>query len=465
METIIQQICINMVEKVLKTLKESKNLSLDIITPEIREESNNTCLSIVEEYIKYVNLEMRNQKKDRKSKGLVIKEKDVDRKVITCLGELEYSRDIYFNKVENVYVKPIDSIFGIEPYERICKNVKADLVDKAIDNSYEKSKNLVGVPNISRQSVRNAILKSNLDNDKSMVVAEKKLLKELHIYADEDHVHLQKPNKIKGRACQIVPLVTITEGTENVSKSRRRTINPYHIVDSGFDTSSLWKKVDEYIVENYDVDEIKKIYIHADGGRWIKKGLEDYDCKVVATDGFHIKKYLKIIKNAKSPSSVKKIERLIESNCKDEAIMYMSELCSDIEDERVQNRCCNACNYIINNWEGIVNRYTLDIPGSCTEGQVSHVLSERFSRNPMGWSKEVLGKLSVLRVYKKNGNKIDSSIYSKTENEQYRDCVNNTNEKLNWSIFDKEKFIFDDSSATRILIKGIGCNRSNILGS
>ena len=417
METIIQQICMNMVEKVLKTLKESKNLSLDIITPEIREESNNTCLSIVEEYIKYVNLEMRNQKKDRKSKGLVIKEKDVDRKVITCLGELEYSRDIYFNKVENVYVKPIDSIFGIEPYERTCKNVKADLVDKAIDNSYEKSKNLVGVPNISRQSVRNAILKSNLDNDKSMVVAEKKLLKELHIYADEDHVHLQKPNKIKGRACQIVPLVTITEGTENVSKSRRRTINPYHIVDSSFDTSSLWKKVDEYIVGNYEVDEIKKI------------------------------------------------ERLIESNCKDEAIMYMSELCSDIEDERVQNRCCNACNYIINNWEGIVNRYTLDIPGSCTEGQVSHVLSERFSRNPMGWSKEVLGKLSVLRVHKKNGNKIDSSIYSNTGNEQYRDCVNKTNEKLNWSIFDKEKFIFDDSSATRILIKGIGCNRSNILGS
>ena len=417
METIIQQICMNMVEKVLKTLKESKNLSLDIITPEIREESNNTCLSIVEEYIKYVNLEMRNQKKDRKSKGLVIKEKDVDRKVITCLGELEYSRDIYFNKIENVYVKPIDSIFGIEPYERICKNVKADLVDKAIDNSYEKSKNLVGVPNISRQSVRNAILKSNLNNDKSMVVAEKKLLKELHIYADEGHVHLQKPNKIKGRACQIVPLVTITEGTENVSKSRRRTINPYHIVDSSFDTSSLWKKVDEYIVGNYEVDEIKKI------------------------------------------------ERLIESNCKDEAIMYMSELCSDIEDERIQNRCCNACNYIINNWEGIVNRYTLDIPGSCTEGQVSHVLSERFSRNPMGWSKEILGKLSVLRVHKKNGNKIDSSIYSNTGNEQYRDCVNKTNEKLNWSIFDKEKFIFDDSSATRILIKGIGCNRSNILGS
>ena len=33
-----------------------------------------------------------------------------------------------------------------------------------------------------------------------------------------------------------------------------------------------------------------------------------------------------------------------------------------------------------------------------------------------------------------------------------------------WSVF-KEKFIFDGSSATRILIKGVGSNRSNILGS
>src|SRR3712207_8131256 len=84
---------------------------------------------------------------------------------------------------------------------------------------------------------------------------------------------------------------------------------------------------------------------------------------------------------------VKKIEYLIKSNQKDEAIIYMRDLCNTVEEIAVRNRCCEACNYIINNWDGIVNRYTLDIPGSCTEGQVSHVLSERFSRNPMGWSK------------------------------------------------------------------------------
>lgn len=465
METIIQQMCSNLVEKVIKTLKESEKLSLSSIMPVILEECKYTSLCITKEYIKDVNIEMRKNKKDRRSRGLVVKEKDINRKVITCLGELEYSRDLYFNKLENTYVKPIDCIFGIEPYERICKDIKAELVDKATENSYEKSKNLVEVPNISRQSVRNAILKSNLRAKKVISESKRKSLKELHVYADEDHVHLQKPNKTKGKSYQIVPLVTVTEGTENIYESRRRTINPCHIVDGCFDTGKLWEKVDEYIESNYDVNEIKKIYLHADGGMWIKNGLENYPYKVVVTDGFHIKKYFKAIKNVKNPSCIKKIERLIKSNSKEEAMRYMSEICSDIEENSAGNRCCEACNYIVNNWEGIVNRYTLDVPGSCTEGQVSHVLSERFSRNPMGWSKEILGKLSVLRVYKKNGNKIDSSIYDDVESEQYKEYTLNTNEKLDWSIFDRENFIFDDSSATRTIIKSIGCNKSNIFGS
>ena len=50
---------------------------------------------------------------------------------------------------------------------------------------------------------------------------------------------------------------------------------------------------------------------------------------------------------------------------------------------------------------------------------MSHVLSERFSRNPMGWSKEILGKLSVLRVHKKNGNTclsiVEEYIYMRME--------------------------------------------------
>ena len=74
------------------------------------------------------------------------------------------------------------------------------------------------------------------------------------------------------------------------------------------------------------------------------------------------------------------------------------------------------------NWEAIENRKTLNIPGSCTEAQVSHVLSERFSRDPLGWSDKGLGKLTKLRVYVKNGGRIKAEDFREHErNTTYRE--------------------------------------------
>ncbi|WP_418889374.1 hypothetical protein [Peptostreptococcus porci] len=73
--------------------------------------------------------------------------------------------------------------------------MKAALVDKATEYSYEKSKALVGVDCICRQSVRNAILKSKIENISICKNRERKAVKELYIFADEDYVHTQKPNK------------------------------------------------------------------------------------------------------------------------------------------------------------------------------------------------------------------------------------------------------------------------------
>ncbi len=173
-------------------------------------------------------------------------------------------------------------------------------------------------------------------------------------------------------------------GNKAISKSRRKTINIQHFVDKEFNTKDLWKIVDKYIQKNYDVGELEKLYIHADGGMWIKNGLEDYSQRVYVCDGFHVKKYLNTIRKIGDDKKiVKNLEKLIKENKKEEAKVLLEELVKSCEDERSKKRCENVCKYIINNWEGIVNRYTLEVPGSCTEGQISHVLSERFSRHPM----------------------------------------------------------------------------------
>ena len=123
--------------------------------------------------------------------------------------------------------------------------------------------------------------------------------------------------------------------------------------------------------------------------------------------------------------------------------------------------------YLNNKWDEIVNRRILDIPGSCTEGQVSHVLSERFSRNPMGWGKECLGKLSKLRVYVKNGGEIKGEHFRKgcPEDIGYVGEMIKANVSgcFDWSIFDGEPVAFDRSSGTQILIGMLGQQNDWIL--
>ena len=96
-------------------------------------------------------------------------------------------------------------------YERITGGVSAQLVGLATEVSYAKSAQFGTAGAISRQSVRNKILKLGALEKRPEPKEEKRAVKELHVFADEDHVHLQKPHKGKGKKSRSVSLVTVTE--------------------------------------------------------------------------------------------------------------------------------------------------------------------------------------------------------------------------------------------------------------
>ena len=98
---------------------------------------------------------------------------------------------------------------------------------------------------VSRQTVRNSILKIKVPEKEPKEM--KKEVRELHIFADEDHAHIQKPGKAKGKKNQIVPVVTVTEGIVAISTNRNATVNAMHFVDKEFDAKRLWESVDGYI--------------------------------------------------------------------------------------------------------------------------------------------------------------------------------------------------------------------------
>ena len=64
-----------------------------------------------------------------------------------------------------------------------------------------------------------------------------------------------------------------------------------------------------------------------------------------------------------------------------------------------------AKTYILGNWPGIMQQVkdkNKEVKCSA-EGHISHVLSDRMSSRPLGWSKVGADKMSRLRIYKKNG--------------------------------------------------------------
>lgn len=462
MERIIQQIITELVEKIIKKTIDGGMQDIDRLTSDVLAECKALSKKIIEILVATMNQTLREDKPYRKEKGLVIKEKDRKRELLTELGTLNIPRDYYYDKRNNSYVYPMDEMIGIRAYERVGDTISAKAVSLATEMSYAKSAAIVTEGKISRQTVRNKIIEIGAI-EKGSESKEKKQVKTLHIYADEDHVHMQRPNKGKGKQNQIVPLVTVTEGIEKVGTYRNQTIAPEHFVDETFDTKRLWQSVDGYISKTYDTDYLEKIYIHGDGGKWISNGLEQYRQTEHIMDGFHFEKYMKKITNAFPKQNVRwRIEKAIAEKDKEKIKTITEELKNQTNEKSEKEKVKKYETYLMNNWEAIINLKTKKISGSCTEGQVSHVLSERFSRDPLGWSKTGLGILTTQRVYIKNGGKITADhLKTKAQTITYKEYADKIIQEsiadaIDWSIFEKENPIFDKNSGTQFIINQLG---------
>lgn len=384
---------------------------IDAAASKLKKDSEELSLNILQVLIEEMNESFRNDKSTRKEMGLVIKEKDRPRCILTELGEINFNRDYYYNKNTDSYEIPLDHMLNVQKRARIGDTISAKLVTKATNESYARSAQDVTGGLVSRQTVRNNILKAP-ELEKQPENEEKKQCRILDVYADEDHVHLQKPGKEKGKKSKAVPLVTVTEGTVKISKGRNATLNPMHFVDEKMDSKGLWASVEGYIGKVYDLEKLETVRIHGDGGSWIKNGLENFANVEHVIDGYHLQKYLNSVSNRFPQQSVRyRINQALSKNDHDKAEVIIADLIKGCKSEKDFEKARDLQTYLFSNWEAAVNRFRDEMSGSCTEGQISHVLSERFSRNPMGWSEVGLGKLSKLRVYCKNGGEITAAHF------------------------------------------------------
>lgn len=82
------------------------------------------------------------------------------------------------------------------------------------------------------------------------------------------------------------------------------------------------------------------------------------------------------------------------------------EIISETDKPTKQEAVKESRRYIMNNWEGIKRQYDKEYIGCSAEGHVSHILADRLSSRPLGWSHIGADQMARLRTFRANGGNV-----------------------------------------------------------
>ena len=421
-----------------------------------------TFLEMSRACLEDMDRKMSEDKVYKKENGLKIHQKGIERTVMLSIGELKYKRTAYRIEGQPGLVYPIDRYVAVDKKEKVSKELSAKAVQSASELSYSKSAEYACMGQVSKQTVKNKVDEIGelaLESSHS-----KKAVKHLDIYADEDHCSVRGKKGYSKKHTGIVPIVVVAEGKKTVNK-QNRLINPKYFQGYGMKTDEFWQGIGAFLREEYDLEQEPEIVLHSDGGNWIK-GIDNEISGVIhVMDEFHINEH---IKKLCAGEIGKRYSGLINEAIRHGNVDTAIELCDVMLDDTPnfektesaikarRKKIQEEKTYLIRNKESIKERKTGEYTGSCTESMVSHITAQRLSRNPMGWSRHGLAKMSMIVTYTQNGQKITAESIGKdkqlaggknyrnppAENVQmYIDYFNRQAEKIgnfDWSIFEKE---------------------------
>ena len=343
-------------------------------------------------------------------------EQHIEKQLITSLGTVDFEKTLFSDKKcrRDMYCI-FDEILGLEQHQRMTPDAVCNVLKEASESSYRKGGSKVNaVDEISPTAVKDLI--HGLQFPPNFVApAQKKVVDYLYIDADEDHAHLQFQEKKgdlevseSGRKKNgvITKLIYVYEGVRPVApKSKRhRLIGTHYFCRCTEDNKALWDEVYAYIDTHYDLSKVKKVYLNADGGPWIKSGISRLHGVEYVLDEFHLSKYLlKMTSHMKDTQEDARIElcKAIRSKEKADFKEIRERLMGCTTDEKVLKRIEESAQYILDNWTAAKRRlkHRDAIYGCSAEGHVYHVLSSRMSTLAMGWSRKGIAKMAQLREW------------------------------------------------------------------
>lgn len=382
----------NMADFVKSVQQEVLKFGLDIIS-----ETLNDCNKFLLE------------SKERKQKWHVVRTDS--KQLLTSIGPVNFNKTLFKNKVTGKTTYLIDKYLQIESHERISEDAYACLLEEAVQTSYSKAGDNASIMDmVSKQTVMDKIHK--LHFPKEHYSGEKKSVEYLYVDADEDHIALQKNGE---KDSTITKMVYVYEGIEpeTPGSKRNKLLYPHYFCGlySGENNKKLWIQVYRYIEQHYDLSKIKKVYINADGGPWIKTATDYIDKSRHVLDEFHLNKTLFRMTACLGETAEEARDRicsLIVAGKRKKLQNLVEEIAEGTDTQAAEKRILDGLGYILRNFEAAKTRLRKEkgVLACSAEGHVSHVLSARMSSRPMAWSLAGADAMARLRAYRLNGGKM-----------------------------------------------------------
>jgi len=334
------------------------------------------------------------------------------RTIISSVGDVTFDCT-YYRKKDGGYHYLLEEIIGLSKHERLSEAAEVALLTEALKTSYaEAARSIPSKMGISKTTVMEKVhgIAEEIPYDPPK---EKRVCKYLHIEADEDHVSEQhgrwEPQENnKGFISKLVYLYEEKQDSPKV-KGRKELINTFYFSGQYPESEGierLWGNVQRFIDLNYDTNEIKQVFISGDGASWIKSGEKYLDKGLFCADKYHLMQYINAAAGQmKDEKDVAKGElwHILHSKKKDAKKRfddYTQLMLSVTEKEKP---ILELRTFVLGNWSAV--RRTLHnkkVGGCSAESHVSHVLSDRLSSRPMGWSQTGADRMSKLRCYERN---------------------------------------------------------------
>lgn len=335
------------------------------------------------------------------------------RTLISSVGDIAFDCTYYNSKTpDNGFTHLLEDLIGLEKNERFTEVAEAALLCEALKTSYaEATKVLPSKQEITKTTVMNKV-HSLAEEIPDTIYEEPKTVPYLYIEADEDHIAEQHGRYGENENSSFISkLVYIYEYKQESTSTEGRyeLVNKYYF--SGLypgeeGTKHLWSKVNAFIEMNYDTEAIKRVFISGDGAKWIKSGVNYVDNSVFCADKYHMMKYVNAAASQMldgKEEAKKELWHLMHSKKKNARKNFDAYTAGMMDSAKNPDKIESLRKYVLGNWSAVRRTLSNKLVNGCSaESHVSHVLSDRLSSRPMGWSQTGADRMSKLRCYERN---------------------------------------------------------------